>query len=72
VTFTVHGSFGSPGVAWEVLVDTAVPASSAGSGAPDGVQGRIGSCVGRAGSELRIDVEARAIVVLRGVKPNGG
>jgi isoamylase len=72
VTFTVHGSFGSPGITWEVLVDTAVPVSSGGSGAPDGGQGRIGSTVGSAGSELRLDVDARTIVVLRGAKPNGG
>jgi hypothetical protein len=76
VTFTVPESFGSAGVAWEVLVDTAVSApvtvdGADGAGA-DGGRGRLGSRVGWAGSVLNLDVAARAIVVLRGIKRNGG
>jgi hypothetical protein len=78
VTFTVPESFGSAGVAWEVLVDTGVAASpeadgaGAESGAADGVRGRLGSRVGWGGSALNLEVGARSIVVLRGSRPNGG
>jgi glycogen operon protein len=76
VTFTVPESFGSAGVAWEVLVDTSVPTSAdsdaAGGSAADSGRGRIGSTVGRGGSVLNLEVPSRAIVVLRGAKPNGG
>jgi len=69
VTFTVPESFGSAGVAWEVLVDTGAAASITVDGAGPG---RLGSRVGWAGSVLNLEVAARAIVVLRGTKPNGG
>jgi isoamylase len=76
VTFTVPESFGSAGVAWEVLVDTAVAASvtvdGADGSASEGGRGRVGSTVGWAGSVLNLEVAPRAIVVLRGTKPNGG
>ena len=79
VTFTVPGSFGAAGPGWEVLVDTAAPAPESasasagdpGSGVPAEGQRRVGSIVGWARSEFRLAVESRAIVVLRGAKPNG-
>ena len=76
VTFTVPASFGSAGVAWELLVDTGLAASAdAGAAEADGSEarpGRLGSTVGWGGSVLNLEVAARSIVVLRGTKPNGG
>jgi glycogen operon protein len=69
VTFTVPASFGSVGVAWEVLVDTGV-ASSAGADGGGG-RGRLGSGVGWGGSVLNLEVGARSIVVLRGSRFSG-
>jgi hypothetical protein len=72
VSFMVPASFGAPGVTWEVLVDTGVAASGTGEGVQEGPRGRVGSTVGRVGSDMTLDVGSRTIVVLRGAKPNGG
>src|SRR5262245_44006708 len=64
LTFTVPGTFGSPGAPWEVLVDTGEAAC-----ADAEVAGRTRQA-GWGGSVLRVEVAARAIVVLRGTRPD--
>jgi isoamylase len=74
VTFAVPGTFGSPGVAWQVLVDTGVgaDANAAEGSAADAGRARLGTTAGLGGSVLNLEVASRAIVVLRGTRPSGG
>jgi len=67
VSFVVPERFGSPGVEWEVVVDTAAPMSGAGAAGA----GRLAGTVGVAGSALSVPVDERSIVVLRGRRLNG-
>src|SRR5215468_2148935 len=67
VRFSVPASIGSPGVAWQVIVDTASPqpvVPGPGSVASVGF-------ARPAGSVLTVEVGSRAIVVLRGAKSAG-
>ena len=94
VTFSIPADVGSPGVTWQVLVDTgaahpvavrSAPGPSAGGGAggadesgersaggegegdaDGGADGGSGGVTKAAGSALRVEVAARAIVVLCG------
>ncbi len=72
VRFSVPASFGSPGTAWQVIVDTGSPQPMAGALDPGGSAETGGASTGLAGlggSGLNLEVAPRAIVVLRGAKP---
>jgi glycogen operon protein len=71
VRFTVPAGIGSPGTAWQAVVDTGSPQPVAGALDPVGSVGTGAASTGSAGlggSALNVEVAPRAIVVLRGVK----
>jgi len=76
VRFSVPASIGSPGTAWQVIVDTGSPQPVAGALDPAPASSAETGCdsLGSAGpgrSALNLEVAPRAIVVLRGAKPAG-
>ena len=74
VRFSVPASIGSPGTAWQVIVDTASPQPVARASDPAGSVERGGAgtgSTGLGGSPLTVEIAPRAIVVLRGAQPDG-
>jgi glycogen operon protein len=76
VRFSVPASIGSPGTAWQVIVDTSSPQPAAGALDPAPASsaetgGTSPGSAGFGGSALNLEVAPRAIVVLRGAKPAG-
>ena len=76
VRFSVPASIGSPGTAWQVIVDTGSPQPVAGAldpapASPAETGGDSPGSAGLGGSALNLEVAPRAIVVLRGAKPAG-